>query len=520
MAHRFIALLQFIRLIFPPTPLSEDLSKTLEQFRKGGGATYKDLVAAGEKAVPGLCDILKDSSLDGTVRFQAANALGDIGSRQALDPLLEALRDSSFNLRRCSALALGKLLDERARKPLQSLAEKDPFVWKDPKTGEDRYLVREDAQRALEMLDGAPLSEPSKLKKESEIFLDDAAKPPPSPLKAPIKILPWPFPGKLKDQNLYNNYEQPTDGYIHGGLDLLQEKGAEVWAVEDGFVSAIETNYPEWKTHFTVLVSLEKGGDLGWGYTHLDPDTYTFKLGDRIRKGQVLGKVVDFFVGKNKGVDHLHLDFARLRKNPGGGFDWDYVADPLQFFDYEDKEAPVIEKKLRFVRYGALEEFPEDASSKMPIISGKVDVLAGISESAYRDHICTWMPALVTLEIQGPKGVKPWRKLVLDQRGPLGDPKASSALYLTKKQKQRWPEGAQPYPIVHFIVLTHTDGDGLPEKADSLQNWDTGEINDEGETRFPNGIYEVIVRAWDLKGNRAERSAKVQIKNESAPKLR
>ncbi len=51
------------------------------------------VVAAGEAAVDGLLAIVRDRSQQATLRIAAVNALGDIGSKKAVSPLLLALRD-------------------------------------------------------------------------------------------------------------------------------------------------------------------------------------------------------------------------------------------------------------------------------------------------------------------------------------------------------------------------------------------------------------------------------------------
>jgi hypothetical protein len=287
--------------------------------------------------------------------------------------------------------------------------------------------------------------------------------------------------------------------------------------VDDGFVAVIATNYPEWTTHHFFIVTPQRGGNEGWCYTHVDPATFTFKTGDSVRRGQVLGKLVDFHVGGNKGADHLHLHYVRFStggKGKGrdaadgarGGVEVQSLADPLLFFDWEDSVAPVIEEEIRFVREGTLKEFPASANG-VPTVRGRVDIIAGISDSDFEGHGGTWMVPVVTLEIAG-QSSKPWRKLVLDQRGEIADPRAASALYLTSAEKRRWTEGKAPFPVVHFLRLTNTDGDGVIEEADRAQTWDT--------QKFPDSDYDVTVRAWDLKGNGAVRTARVRVSNSAA----
>jgi hypothetical protein len=63
------------------------------------------------------------------------------------------------------------------------------------------------------------------------------------------------------------------------------------------------------------------------------------------------------------------------------------------------------------------------------------------------------------------------------------------------------------------VIATHSDGDGRLEAADALHAWETTARDEHGAARFPNGIYEVTIRAFDLAGNRSERTAKVRVAN-------
>jgi murein DD-endopeptidase MepM/ murein hydrolase activator NlpD len=498
-----------------PTAASQ-IAKRIRDKQPNG---FAQAMALGEKAVEPLTEILFDKSLSTPQRFMAANILGDIRSRKAVEPLVSALKDDEFNVRRCAALALGKIGDASARPALERLAKEDPFAWTEPKSGKVMYLVHEDAQKALDMLDGKIVATPQKeslssLVKEPEIFLDDASKMPPSPVKVDIRQLPWPFAGGFRENNVWNNYQQPTDIYIHAGLDLIQKVGLEVRAVEGGYIAGISTNYPDWKTHTYFVVSRQKDGNEGWCYTHVDPDSYSFKVGDEIKQGQVLGKLVDFYVGKNKGADHLHLHYVRFNATSNGKLDVQSLVDPLLFFSWEDTAAPRIQAPLRFVRKGTLDEW-KPGSDGVATVSGRVEVIAGISDSGYEGQACNWMVPVVTLEIAGENG-QAWRKLVLDQRGEISKQIRPLALYLSREESLSWSKTAPRFPTVFYLKATSTDGDGLIEEADRLQAWDTTEQSAAGGQRFPDGLYTVTLRAWDLKGNRAEQSTRVRVANKPA----
>ena len=60
-----------------------------------------------KEAVPHLIEALKDE--DWNVRFKAAEALGEIGSKEAAPHLIEALKDENLNVRKAAAEALGEI---------------------------------------------------------------------------------------------------------------------------------------------------------------------------------------------------------------------------------------------------------------------------------------------------------------------------------------------------------------------------------------------------------------------------
>ena len=100
----------------------------------------------------------------------------------------------------------------------------------------------------------------------------------------------------------------------------------------------------------------------------------------------MLAKVVDFSVGKNKGTDHLHLHYVRFSKEDDGKIKVDSLIDPLYFFDWEDDVAPQIRRSVS-VRKGTLDEFPKGDDGVVEV-SGRVEIIAGISDKAYEDQQC------------------------------------------------------------------------------------------------------------------------------------
>jgi len=84
----------------PQVPAAVDVATALGAFRADPDSGFAAAVAAGEPAVDGVVKILKDRSAPSRTRYMAAIVLGGIKSKKALKPLLAALKDQDFNVRR------------------------------------------------------------------------------------------------------------------------------------------------------------------------------------------------------------------------------------------------------------------------------------------------------------------------------------------------------------------------------------------------------------------------------------
>ncbi len=67
------------------------------------------LISAGQMAVPGLLDLVKDKNLDPYVRTKAIELLGEIGSQSAVGPLIGLLNEPQSTVRAEAARTLGRL---------------------------------------------------------------------------------------------------------------------------------------------------------------------------------------------------------------------------------------------------------------------------------------------------------------------------------------------------------------------------------------------------------------------------
>jgi hypothetical protein len=99
-----------------------------ESLDKGDIAgSVKILDAMGDATDPAAVDIMEIllEYLDEPVRVHAAFALGKLGQKSSVEPLVKALDDPSVQVRENAALALGKIGDQRAVAPLQQVSTED-----------------------------------------------------------------------------------------------------------------------------------------------------------------------------------------------------------------------------------------------------------------------------------------------------------------------------------------------------------------------------------------------------------
>ena len=149
--------LEFLKTIRPVYPRNGVMGGVIEAL---GGI-------GDRRAVEPLMEALKDES--SLVREKAAAALGRIGDKRAVDPLIHALTDEDRDVRSRAAWALGQIGDTRAVKPLvKGLTDKnywtrqqvalalDRLGWKPRgKEEEARYLCAVDRLEEAGKLGGA-----------------------------------------------------------------------------------------------------------------------------------------------------------------------------------------------------------------------------------------------------------------------------------------------------------------------------------------------------------------------------
>jgi len=81
------------------------------------------LVEIGEYSVNPLINALSNENWQ--IRRQAADALGVIGTKKAVNPLIETLMDENLWVKKSAVESLGNIGDKRATKPLKNILKED-----------------------------------------------------------------------------------------------------------------------------------------------------------------------------------------------------------------------------------------------------------------------------------------------------------------------------------------------------------------------------------------------------------
>ncbi len=177
-------------------------------------------------------------------------------------------------------------------------------------------------------------------------------------------------PGRISEK-------EPTN--IHLGVDFMVENGKDVLAINDGEVVDIENidikSQPKDQSIYkgeggygNMLVlkhKLESGEEIYSLYGHLSSSEKPLKLGDVVKKGQIIGNVGRSFSHENGGwPSHLHFSILKEKiaiAGYGAGKDAEKIIDPLKIWIQEkgvdSGELPLEKLEVRKTERGA--EKPE-----------------------------------------------------------------------------------------------------------------------------------------------------------------
>lgn len=129
--------------------------------------------------------------------------------------------------------------------------------------------------------------------------------------------------GFTKISSYFRKRISPTAGAssYHTGIDILAYQGSDVVSILDGKVI-----FASWSASGGYMVKIQHDGDLQSSYCHLDEEIYV-KKGDRVLKGEVIGKVGPKYLSNGKlngATTGVHLHFAISKDGK--------AVNPLDFY--------------------------------------------------------------------------------------------------------------------------------------------------------------------------------------------
>ncbi|RXQ87843.1 hypothetical protein EO244_15905 [Ancylomarina salipaludis] len=105
---------------------------------------------------------------------------------------------------------------------------------------------------------------------------------------------------------------------FHKGIDISAHQGTPIYAIADGQVHLLETNYVEGKAYGRYIIIQHDGG-LASLYSQMS--RYNVKLGEKVKKGDVIGYVGSSGISTGP---HLHLEIKKNGEN----------VNPADFIDF------------------------------------------------------------------------------------------------------------------------------------------------------------------------------------------
>jgi murein DD-endopeptidase MepM/ murein hydrolase activator NlpD len=121
-----------------------------------------------------------------------------------------------------------------------------------------------------------------------------------------------------------NDYEARRGNRLHLALDLLAPRGTPVLAADDGVVGRLGTT----PVGGNIIYATDPDQRFVYYYAHLDRHARGLAVGDRVRKGQVIG-----YVGTtgNAPANTPHLHFQVMTRGAGRAW-WD--GPPINPYPY------------------------------------------------------------------------------------------------------------------------------------------------------------------------------------------
>ena len=294
-------------------------------------------IIGDKRAIQPLITALHEDS-DEEVRWKAAAALGKLNDESAVDALIDAIKDKSWAVRRNATIALGDIGDERGFDPLlSSIKDSDWHVRKYAAIA----LGKIGDERAIDPLVKTLQDEDSDVRWKAIIALGKIGKPAIKPLLDAFETDEWQVRGRVAEVlgnigderavdplifSLYNKKYKNQNKYVRGRIIEALGKIGDARAV-DPLIKALDDQYiyvrikadealENIKSHgqgsWTVLFD---NGEIYFEYPH-NWEIIETNDDKKIIKGGVANNSINFSINRNDDAEDISAEeFAELLKN-------------------------------------------------------------------------------------------------------------------------------------------------------------------------------------------------------------
>jgi hypothetical protein len=339
----------------------------------------------------------------------------------------------------------------------------------------------------------------------------------------------------------YQSFSGASSAYWHQGFDIrsVLEPTGNVAGVLRTPVDGTVVQFIKYSTsdlYWSFMVRDAYG--FIWQFHHLDPKTIKLRIGDTVRRGDVIGNIIYWPSSYNGALyHHVHMNVVRPHPSwttiPAPYVDgWQYF-NPFSFLaqgNYTNLENPTSDGVMYFLDNGSTDAYAATSSATKPVVKGKVDIIVNLSSLFTKTNSVPGHPYTnglyeVGYSISSVSGnllfkdylirmdrlPNQWPDVLPDLKGSVLD----SLLRFVYAQSFRY-QGTIRRSVFDYNnrALYYTVTNSFRGQPDANNGyWNTQDKLENGSARFPNGNYIVTVFASDWYGKQYSLSKEVTVQN-------